>query len=214
MPICPANCVDQELIPMPSGGCDIKVRKRTLFKLGFYSCSETLPTPLTCENLTTLVESNIVVFSNPLVNVEWAAPETEDLVLADCLPAKRNIISRSLNFQDRIAIDVLPTSGTGGNMYADIKFWGDKMNKSLSLGYVFLFCDGSIEVPNLTASLDIYRNFERQGTGGNSYMLEVKQGTIIFKGDPLAMTEDYAPALIVDNTCPDLQQLLGLGQVA
>lgn len=215
--MCPANCADVELTAMPDAGCETKVRKRGLFKLGLFACSTTLPDPLTCEALEGLITGGGVVFTSPLVNAEFAAPEFEELVVADCLPALQNVISRTLTFQDRIAVDVPETASGGANPFADLKFWGNKQGIGLSLRYMFLWCDGVIDVAKdengnpMAASFQVYRNFERQGTGGNSYTLEYKQGTIVFKGDPLALTDDYEPALIIDTVeCADLAATLGL----
>lgn len=215
--MCPANCVDVELTALPDAGCEVKIRKRGLFKLGLFACSTTLPDPLTCENLEGLIESGAVVFTSPLVNAEFAAPEFEEIPVADCLPALQNVISRTLTFQDRIAIDVPASGSTAANPFADLKFWGNKQSIGLSLRYMFLWCDGVIDVAKdelgnpMAASFQVYRNFERQGTGGNSYTLEYKQGTIVFKGDPLALTADYEPALVIDNVeCADLAETLGL----
>lgn len=217
--LCPANCSDVTLTAMPDADCETKVRKRGLYRLGLYACSTTLPSPLTCENLDALIESGAVVFTSPLVNAEFADPEIEELVVADCLPALQNVISRTLTFQDRIAVDVQegPSGVPAANLYADLKFWGNKRKVGLSLRYLFLWCDGSIDIAEddfgaaMASSLQVFRKYERQGTGGNSYTLEYKQGTIVFKGDPLALREDYEPALIIDSVeCADLATKLGL----
>lgn len=217
--MCPANCADVELTALGDSGCEIKIRKRGLYKLGLFACSTTLPDPLTCENLLPLINSAAVVFTSPLVNNEFADPEIEELVVADCLPGIQNVVSRTLNFQDRIAIDIPEgVSGVPAAVpFADLQFWGNKNKLSLSLRYMFLWCDGTIDIGKdengnpMAASLNIFRSFERQGSGGNSYTAEIKKGTVIFKGDPLALREDYAPDLTIDNVeCEELATLLGL----
>lgn len=217
--MCPANCADVELTALGDAGCETKIRKRGLYKLGLYACSTTLPDPLTCENLLPLIAAGAVVFTSPLVNVEFADPELEELQIADCLPALQNVVARTLTFQDRIAIDVPEgVSGVPSAIpYQDLQFWGNKSKLSLSLRYLFLWCDGTIDIAKdesgnpMAASLTIFRAFERQGTGGNSYTAEIKKGSIIFKGDPLALTEDYEPALVIDSVeCDELATLLGL----
>jgi hypothetical protein len=218
--MCPANCADVELTALGDAGCEPKIRKRGLYKLLMYSCSTTLPEPLTCENLLPLLTSGAVVATSPLVNVEFADPEFEELVVADCLPAIQNVVSRTLTFQDRIAIDV-PEGASGvpaAIPYQDLQYWGNKKKLSLSLRYLFLWCDGVVDkaIDELTgkpmvASLTIFRSFERQGSGGNSYTAEIKKGSVVFKGDPLALTEDYEPALVIDSVeCDELATLLGL----
>jgi hypothetical protein len=217
--MCPPNCTDVELTALGEAGCEPKQRKIGLYKLLMYACSTTLPEPLTCENLLPLLESGAVVATSPLVNVEFADPETEELVLADCLPAIQNVIARTVTFQDKIAIDV-PEGASGvpaAIPYQDLQFWGNKNKLSLSLRYLFLWCDGVIDKAvddngnPMDASLTIFRAFERQGTGGNSYTAEIKKGSIIFKGDPLALREDYEPALVIDSVeCDELATLWGL----
>lgn len=221
MGFCPANCASIDLMANPDGGCETVRRKRSLYKIGFYSCSETLPSPLTCSALQTLVASNGVVWSSPLVNVEWADPTMEDVVVSDCLPASSEAIGRTLTFEDHIALDILPgTSGAPeGNEYADLKFWGNKNKIGISLRYLFLWCDGVIDIPvdqfgkPMGAGFNVFRAFSRQGSGGTSYVLEIKKGTINFKGDPLELTEDYEPALVIDASdeeCTALAASLGL----
>lgn len=221
MGFCPANCADPEFIPIPDAGCEVKRRKRGLYKIGFYACSTSLPTPLTCDALEALVDSNTVVFSNALVNVEWADVEMEDVVIADCLPAAQEAIGRQLTFEDHIAVDVPDTASGGANPFADLKFWGNLNKYKYSLRYLFVWCDGVVEMPldingnPMAATFDVRRNFVRQGTGGTSYTLEIKRGMINFKGDPLELREDYEPALIIDGAeCASLAQKLGLSQVA
>lgn len=220
MGVCPANCTDVDLIPMPDGGCEPKRRKSSIFKIGFFACSTPLPDPLTCDTLETMIDSNLIVFSSPLVNVEVADPETEDVVISDCLPAVQEVIGRQITFEDHIAIDI-PEGASGvpaANLFADIKFWGNKNKYRQTLRQVFLYCDGRVEVPRddngdpLTGTFNVWRQFTRQGTGGTSYVLEIKRGAINFKGDPFALREDYAPDLVIDNTvdCADLAIKLGL----
>lgn len=220
MAICPANCADPELIPVPDAGCETKRRKSSIFKIGFFACSTVLPDPLTCDSLETMIDSNQIVFSSPLVNVEVADPETEDVVISDCLPAVQEVIGRQMTFEDHIAIDIQegPSGVPAENLFADIKFWGNKNKYKTTLRQVFLYCDGRVEVPRddmgnpLSGTFNVWRNFTRQGTGGNSYILEIKRGSINFKGDPFAMREDYAPDLIIDSSvdCLTLATKLGL----
>lgn len=219
--MCPANCADVEITAMPDAGCETKIRKRGLYKLGLFACSTELPDTLTCTNVEALVDAGLLVFTSALVNAEFADPEFEELVIADCLPALQNVTSRTLNFQDRIAVDV-PEGASGvpaGNPFADLKFWGNKQSIGLSLRYMFVWCDGTIDLAKdelgrpMAASFQVFRSFERQGTGGNSYTLEIKKGTVVFKGDPLALTEDYAPALVIDAAdadCSTLAAKIGL----
>jgi hypothetical protein len=221
MGFCPANCADLELVPLPQeGGCEVLRRKRSLYKLGFYPCAINLPSPLTCEALQELVESNVIVFSNPLANVEWGEPTIEENPVADCLPYLSEIAGRSLTFDDLIAITA--NEGTSGvpalNKFADYPFWKDKQKQRLTLRIVLLFCDGTLEIPKdengspTSASLMVYRTFTRQGSGRDSYLLEIKRGVINFKGDPLLFEQ---PELTIEGEgCEELATSLGLDSLA
>lgn len=220
MGFCQTDCADFDLIDNPAGGCEIKTRKRGLYKIGFYKCTEPLPTPLDCTTLETLVDAKGVVFSSPLIST-FDDPQTEELDIADCLPPLTEITGRQLSFEDRIAIDI-PGDATAvpavdPNPFADLKFWGNKNRIGISLRYMFLFCDGTIEIPRdqygnpMSGSFNVFRSYEKQGSGNNSYVLEIKKGTILFKGDPLALREDYKPDVIIDPvTCATLAQKLGI----
>lgn len=193
MAFCPADCADITVTTNQPGGCDLKVRKRNIDRIGFFPCSVDLPSPFTCVGLQGLVDVNTLTFSSPLANIEVQDPTFEELQIADCRPADRVATSRIITFQDRIAIDVpaVVDPETPANPFFDYDFWKDKKTKRALMRYMFVFCDGSVVVPRdetgkpLAANLDVFLSFERQGSGGNSYILEIKKGQLEFKGDPL-----------------------------
>lgn len=221
MNICPANCANIELIANPvTGVCDAaETRERGIYKLGFYLCNTPLPSPLTCTALNTLVTSGAVVFSSPLSNVTFGEPEFEDIKMNDCEPAIQRIVGRTLTFNDKYKVTIpgIPAEGetpaVPENRYGDLLFWGNKMEARLSMRVIILYCDGTMEVPKdkngnpLSSTFLVYRDFERQGTGTNETIIEVKRGTIRFKGDPLQFRE---PDLdLNDAMCDDLANAIG-----
>jgi hypothetical protein len=206
MAFCPADCASFTLIDNPTAGCDLKTRRRNVDKIGFFACSLDLPSPLTCINLEPLITSKAIVFSSSLSNVEFQDPQFEELQIADCRPAERIITNRTVTFQDRIAVEIPEVVGppaVAANPFYDYDFWKDKRTKRALLRYMFVFCDGTIMIPKdesgkpMAASFDVFLSYERQGQGGNSYILEIKKGQLDFKGDPLDFN---VPALDV-STC-------------
>lgn len=210
---CPADCSDNTLVANDPGSCDLSIRKRSVDRIGFLLCTTDLPSPFNCANITALVNAGELVFSSQLVNVNWQDPTFEELQIADCRPAEQIITGRIMEFQDRIAIvksNSSPwTSGTQ-NFY-DYDFWADKKSKNMRLRYLLTFCDGSVIVARdengdpMSANLNVFLAHERQGTGGNSYILEFKKGSLAFKGDPLDFTnkpeEDGAGNIFNINDC-------------
>jgi hypothetical protein len=194
MAFCPADCASFTLIDNPTAGCDLKTRRRNVDKIGFFACSLDLPAPLTCANLEPLIEAKSIVFSSSLANVEFQDPQFEELQIADCRPAERIITNRTVTFQDRIAVEIPAVTGetpVPANPFFDYDFWKDKRTKRALMRYMFVFCDGTIVIPKdengkpMAASFDVFLSYERQGSGGNSYILEIKKGQLDFKGDPL-----------------------------
>jgi hypothetical protein len=220
MSLCPAQCTDVTLTPMPAGSCEPKRRKRGLKRLIMFPCSLDLPSPLTCDNLLALVESNQVVISNDLVNSEFADPEIESYQISDCSPSIDEVVGRVLTVEDHIAVDLVEGI-SGSQAFGDLRFWGNKKKNALVLRYGFVWCDGTLEIPReyaepresgapLAATLNVFRVPVRTTTGNQNNIYEIKRATINFKGDPLALTEDYAPDLDLNESgCEDLAQLFG-----
>lgn len=211
MAFCPADCANTTVTPNQPGSCDLKVRKRNIDRIGFFPCSVDLPSPFTCEALEGLVTANTLTFSSPLANIEVQDPTFEELQIADCRPADRMVTSRIVTFQDRISIETASGGSpvTPANPFFDYDFWKDKKTKRALMRYMFIFCDGSVVVPKdvngkpLAASLDVFLAYERQGSGANSYILEIKKGQLEFKGDPLDL-EYNKPELTAMNDVFDI----------
>lgn len=206
MAFCPADCASFTLIDNPTAGCDLKTRRRNVDKIGFFPCSLDLPAPLTCISLEPLITAKSIVFSSSLANVEFQDPQFEELQIADCRPAERIITNRTVTFQDRIAVEIPAVVGppaVDANPFYDYDFWKDKRTKRALMRYMFVFCDGSIVIPKdengrpMAASFDVFLSYERQGSGGNSYILEIKKGQLDFKGDPL----DFNVPALDASTC-------------
>lgn len=193
---CPADCADDTLTPNAPNSCDILVRKRGIERIGFFSCGTTLPDPFECTALETLAAGNGLVFSSPLANIEVAEPTFEEIEIADCLPSENVVTQRIITFQDRIAIETEASTSPAfeKDKFYDYDFWQDKLNKKNTLRYMFVFCDGSVEVPRdsngnyMEADLTVTKTFERQGTGSTSFFLEFKSGNMVFRGDPFALS--------------------------
>lgn len=196
MAYCPEECGDDTLIPNLPGECDLIPRKRQIKKIGFFPCGIALPSPLTCGALDALVAANTLTFSSELAEIEVADPTVEELVVADCRPTVQITTQRVINFQDRIPINVdnSALSPAEPNVWGyDYDFWQDKKTKQALLRYLIVYCDGSVVIAKdetgspMTASLNVFLSYERQGTGGTSYTIEIKKGTLTFKGDPLSL---------------------------
>lgn len=206
MSICSADCAQFDLTPNPSGGCQPTIRKRQLDKIGFYMCSTALPIPMTCENLAPLIANNSIVFTSSLANVSWADPTFDEVVITDCLPAIKYPTGRVLTAEDRIPIEIQAASGVTPNLFADYDFSKNKQEASFYLGYIFKYCDGTLEAPlddngnPLSGTFNIFRAYERQGSGATSYTMELKKMEINFKEDPLK----FIPPLLDLTTCPDI----------
>lgn len=215
MAFCPADCANIIVTTNQPGGCDLKVRKRNIDRIGFFPCSVDLPAPFTCAGLEGLVTANTLTFSSPLANIEVQDPTFEELQIADCRPADRVATGRVITFQDRIAIETPETESpaTPANLFFDYDFWKDKKTKRAMMRYMFVFCDGTVVVPRdengkpMEAALDVFLSYERQGSGGNSYILEIKKGQLEFKGDPLDFNK---PEMTTGNEVFHLDECAGL----
>jgi hypothetical protein len=206
MPLCTADCADFTLTPMPAADCEPKLRTRNLDKIGFYLCSETIPEPLDCATLKPMIDSGAIVFTSPLRNVTWDAPEFENIVVSDCMPATQYMTGRKLTVEDAVAVEVQDSSGNVTNPFGDYEFWNGIKKASFNVRVILKYCDGTLEIPKddkgnpVTLSIVIYRNYEKQGSNTNPLYLELKHVEINFKGDPLPFVK---PELDL-STCPDI----------
>lgn len=200
---CNDACGELELIDNPLI-CNFNPRRKTLSQFGFYACSTSFPSPLTPEGIEALITGGEVVWSNPLSNVTVNDPATEDVNIADCQPASRVLISREITAQDRIAVDVEQGSPLVPAPYWDYDFWKNKSDLKLSLYYLIRYCDGDVVFANganglpLTADLLVYLNWDAVNNGAPR--VEFKQVSLIFNGDPLALSNKPLFNIAADGT--------------
>lgn len=207
MSLCPNQCANFDLIEIKDNACEQNYREATIRAIGFYKCDTILPNPLTKEAIKELIMPTSpsakmgLVFSNELVNVQVGEPQTEEVKLSDSRPAKEEVVSREITFQDKIAVNL---EKGGKDVFADYEFWKDKKEHSTRLHYVFALSDGRVIIPRqknsnagMPATLNVSLNFEQKSQGG---AIEVKQGKIKFLGDPF----DFVQPDINLNDIPEI----------
>jgi len=209
MSLCNSNCTDFDLTPILSSFCDIKERKRSLKRLGFYKCDITIPSNYDCAALAALMapESGTpgLVFSYEIQDAVFAEPTKVTREISDSRPEYEFTASRDLDFKDRIAVD-FDAAGVA-SPYADYTWWKNIKNLRSRLNILFLWSDNTITVPRVEGSLeglpnvfDIYVNYEKVQNG---FIVEYKQAKAKFLGDPLDFN---VPGLNL-STCPALAGL-------
>ena len=191
MGFCPDSCASIELIPNPVGGCDFATRKLSISRLAFFNCNLAIPDPPTDVSIPPLFTDGSIVISSPLRNVVMNDPETEDVVIHDCMSPARFITRRQMTFEDIIAITTV--TGTPPdeitNKYADYDFWRDKKKYRMILRYGLIACNGDFWFARnedgtfMEAYFDIFISGQKLGNAGGT--VEIKKGTIDFTGDPL-----------------------------
>lgn len=210
MAFCPANCSPVTLVPNLGTECELKPRTTGIDRIGFFSCLEDLPSPMSCQALTVLANANALVFSSPLALITVNDPEQEELEISQCRAPMRITTRRVIDFQDRIKVEQTATSPAVSNLFYDYDFWKDKKTHTATMRYLFVMCDGTVRVAKdengnyLEANLNVFLSFERQGTGGTAYDLEIKKAQLDFKGDPFDFIhpeEDVAGIPFNINAC-------------
>lgn len=210
MSLCNSDCADFTLTPILSAACKIVERKRALKRIGFYKCDVTIPSEVDCDAIVALMKPTApatpaLVFSNELQDVAFADPTTVSREISDTRPEYIEIVSRALTAKDRIALD-FDAAGAAAPFY-DWSWWKNINNLSTMLNILFLFDDGTMEIPRqpgslfgLPQTLQVWRGQEKVQNG---YIAELKSISINFLGDPLGFD---APTISL-NTCPDLAGL-------
>lgn len=199
---CPADCGEIELLGNPVQ-CEIQPRYKIPSRFHFYACNTTLPDPLEASALEALFESGAIVTSSQLANFTLNDPTFTDVAMTDCAPPLRVITSREITFQDRVAITATQGSPAISNAYFDYAFWDDKQSKSLSLNYMIEYCDGDVVIAldsngqPLSANLQIWLNHDTTAPGKK---VEFKSGSIVFNGDPMALSNPPAFNRAADGT--------------
>lgn len=192
MGFCPADCSDVT-IDNSQAPCELQPRKRGIERFGFYTCDTDLPSPLTCSGLLALVNSGKLAFSNPVANVNVNETNYADIILSDCQPAIEVPTNRVVQFRDNIAVDLAATTSPMSDPIPNYnqKFWGDKLNKQLSLRALVVMCDGSVYIPKddndvpLPFSMRASLAYDNVGNAQSPLFIEYVQCQLDFKGDPL-----------------------------
>ena len=190
---CPASCNSITLLSNPAVGCVTSRREKTLSRIAFFPCSTTLPDPL-AGAIAALFASDTIVASMPLGNIVVNDPNISEVMQDECTPMARKIDTREITFEDRYAVaKQLPTSPATTNEYWDYSFWQNKNDIQTSLAYMLIYCDGDVIIPKtasgqyMTATILVYLSWQKPSTQGGSWV-EFKKGSIIFQGDPFAMS--------------------------
>lgn len=211
---CITNCLDEAILGIPDNTVcdDYPVRNGAIATVGLLKCDTPLPNPLTCTALADLIDDGLVVFSPSLANVAFAEPQFDEVLISDCSPRMRRIVQRTMTFDDKHAIKIPEITGetpVPARNFFDREFWGNKRKMSMSLRYLLVYCDGNVEVPRddngtpMTATLTVYRDFDRNTVGDSENIIEVKRVQIDFKGDPLELRE---PELNINEAdCADIR---------
>lgn len=191
MALCPAGCTTS-LLPNPPEACTPTKRLTTPSRLIFFPCSVDLPDPITNENIAPFFEDGSIVASMPLSEMVFNAPNFEEIRMADCYPSERYVATRELTFQDKYAVTGDAGSPPAETAYFDYYFWNDKQQNKQRLRYMIAYCNGDVKVARdengnyLTADLVVYLDYIRSASGGQS--VEFKSGSVIFQGDPVALS--------------------------
>jgi hypothetical protein len=188
---CPSSCTDIALLANPQAACTTSLRRKTLSRIIFFPCNTTLPNPMTGAAMKALFDDGTIVASSKLANIGVNDPTTEDVVIDECSPTEKVIMTRAIDFEDRVAIALSAGSPLATDLYKDYDFWKDKLAYQMQLSYGFVFCDGDVIVPRdpvsnipLTATLFGFISYQKAQTQGGAWV-EFKKFTLTFLGDPL-----------------------------
>jgi hypothetical protein len=189
--ICSNACLPNALLANPTGACIDSNRVMTPSRLWFFPCNVDLPSPLTCANIQTLIATGQLVMSNPLANWNIADPETEDIVMSECLPAVKRTVGRTITLEDRFAVQITTGSpATVSNAFFDYDFWVDKLNVGGAIRVGISFCDGKLIFPRATngtpmqVTMQGFISHQKPSKQGGGW-IEFKKINLDFSGDPL-----------------------------
>lgn len=185
--LCPASCGNITLVGNPSS-CTTDIRQKTLSRLAFFPCTVTLPSTIQ-GNIKPLFDSGDIVATSELGNFTINDPQTEDIVVSSCRPAKKVTTTREIVFQDRIAVSFSGGSPASTNKYWDYELWKDKLQYEFKLYSMWIFCDGDVLIPRdangnlLPFSLMGFINWQQPNNQGGAWV-EFKQFSMVYQGDP------------------------------
>lgn len=193
MALCPANCGSFELLQNPAAACDLNIREDAISRLLLWPCDVELPDPIQGA-IAPLFADGTIVATSELSNFTINDPEFEDITISACRPAMRRIVSRSIQFQDRIAITVPEGSPAVDNPYWDWDAWKNKLQYSNRLNTGWVMCSGDVIIPvdkngePLSFTMNGFINWEQGGTVGSSWV-EFKQIELLYRGDPFSFNK-------------------------
>lgn len=184
---CPTNCTSEELLALPTQNCDTGFRRTTPSRLFMFNCDVDLPTGSTSAinaAMAALFASGAIVSTSELTAFVPQDPTYEELQLSDCLPPQRLLATRTINFEDRVAVDISNQSPFVINRYFDYDFWANKILNSSNIRYMIAYCNGDVRIVEPTGVLSGFVDYIRaQAAGGKS--TETKKFQLTFNGDPL-----------------------------
>lgn len=197
MALCPAECVDFDLIPNPIGGCsDGTLRERRISRIAFMKCDIELPSEYTALTVAPLfaTETQSIFLSQPLANITVNDPEFEDVKIHDCVPLQQIITRRTIDFQDRLQVTIPAVEGppaVPANPFGDYALWQNKLDHRLYLRYGFVYCNGDFVLAKdkngnlLEGWFNVFLAYEN--IANDTKTIEFKKGTLSFLADPLAL---------------------------
>lgn len=197
MALCPADCLDFDLIDNPTGGCPKpEFRERRISRIAFFKCDTTFPDPATAENIEPLFTgaTKAVYLSSPLANVVVNDPEFEEVKIHDCVPNSRIITQRVVDFEDRVKVEFPAVEGppaVPANPFGDYAKWQNILDHQLYLRFGFVYCNGDFVIAKdknggyLEAWINVFVSF--QNIANDMKTIEIKKGSMAFLNDPLAM---------------------------
>lgn len=196
MGYCPSTCTPDDVLTNPTGICNENPRFKTLDRILFMNCdtADQLPTPVNNDNIVPFFDpaKPLIVASSKLV-LKVDDPTTQAIKLTNCDPARDITSTRTINFEDRIALSSLVGSPATTDDYFDWTQWKQRNQIQLQLYFGFSFCDGDcyfardINGNLLRASLNAFIAFDESiDTRHIAYV----KGKLTFQGDPL-----YFPAI-------------------
>lgn len=191
---CNDACADPALVGNPGGGCAPNTfRKTTTSRILYFACSTDFPNDFNCAAVKALFDAGEIVATSELANVVWDDPQTEQQVISECRPPVTVVVSRTLNFEDRIAVNTDTASPPVSDPYHDYKFWQDKIDNKSRIRAAIAYCNGDVKIAKdvdgsyMTFDMLPFISYQKPGTTGPAW-IEFKKVAMVFAGDPLAFT--------------------------
>lgn len=186
-PACFTNCTPQQLVGLPVDNCATALRRTTPSRLGFYNCDITLPTgPGIGAAMKALYDAGDLVFSMPLVNIQFEEPNYEEILLNDCQPPEQVLQTRAMTFEDRYGIDISGISPFVQNPFFDYTFWLDKLQNQKNIRFMLAYCNGDVREIDFVGSLRGFVNYIKPQSAG-APSTESKFFRLLTNGDILDM---------------------------